>query len=228
MDQPDDIAGRIMLVVDAALPAAARETCEEAAAALAQRTGIPVTLASVPIGTLDAVQPLVRRGPARIRELAPPASPDAAAMAAAPFVWREGRPDWGAMWTTFCELALYGGPPHRGPGQALRTPEVGGPASASPPEMLAELERGILETTGLEAAPAGPGLIAIRCDSPRMAAWLCAAIILENVDARVEGDRLLLPAGPDFRLEDQVKSVITVVAKTHHYWREHLEAGRRA
>ena len=228
MDQPDDIAGRIMLVVDAALSAAARETCEEAAAALAQRTGIPVTLASVPIGTLDAVQPLVRRGPARIRELAPPASPDAAAMAAAPFVWREGRPDWGAMWTTFCELALYGGPPHRGPGQALRTPEVGGPASASPPEMLAELERGILETTGLEAAPAGPGLIAIRCESPRMAAWLCAAIILENVDARVEGDRLLLPAGPDFRLEDQVKSVITVVAKTHHYWREHLEAGRRA
>jgi sirohydrochlorin cobaltochelatase len=98
----------------------------------------------------------------------------------------------------------------------------------SSPEVLAELARGILETTGLEAAPAGPGLIAIRCESPRMAAWLCAAIILENVDARVEGDRLLLPAGPDFRLEDQVKSVITVVAKTHHYWREHLEIGRRA
>ena len=94
--------------------------------------------------------------------------------------------------------------------------------------MLAELERGILETTGLEATAAGPGLIAIRCESPRMAAWLCATIILENVEARVEGDRLLLPAGPDFRLEDQVKSVITVVAKTHHYWREHLETGHRA
>jgi hypothetical protein len=223
MDQPDDIAGRIMLVVDAALPAGPREICEEAAAALAQRTGIPVTLATVPIETLDAAQPLVRRGPARIRELAPP---DAGAMAAAPFVWREGRPDWGAMWTTFCDLALHGGPPHRGPEQALRAPA--GTASDSSPEMLAELERGILETTGLEAAPAGPGLIAIRCESPRMAAWLCAAIILENVDARVEGDRLLRPAGPDFRLEDQVKSVITVVAKTHHYWREHLEIGRRA
>ncbi len=226
MDQPDDIAGRIMLVVDAALPAGSREICEEAAAALAQRTGMPVTLATVPIETLDAAQPLVRRGSARIRQLAPPALPDAGAMAAAPFVWREGRPDWGAMWTTFCDLALHGGPPHRGPEQALRAPA--GPASDSSPEMLAELERGILETTGLEAAPAGPGLIAIRCESPRMAAWLCAAIILENVDARVEGDRLLLPAGPDFRLEDQVKSVITVVAKTHHYWREHLEAGRRA
>jgi sirohydrochlorin cobaltochelatase len=48
------------------------------------------------------------------------------------------------------------------------------------------------------------------------------------VDARAEGERLLLPAGPEFRLEDQVKSVITVVAKAHHYWREHLETGRRA
>jgi hypothetical protein len=227
MDQPDDIAGRIVLVVDAALPALAREACEAAAAALAQRTGIPVTVATVPIETIDATQPLVRRSPARIRELAPPPSP-AATMAAAPFVWREGRPDWGAMWTTFCELALYGGPPHRGLGQALRVPAPGDPASASAPEMLAELERGILETTGLAAAPAGPGLIAVRCESARMAAWLCAAIILENVDARVEGDRLLLPAGPDFRLDDQVKSVITVVAKTHHYWREHLGIERRA
>jgi hypothetical protein len=226
MDQPDDIAGRIMLVVDAALSAAAREICEEAAATLAQRTGLPVTLAAVPIETLDATQPLVRRGPARIRELTPPAAISPGAMAAAPFVWREGRPDWGAMWTTFCDLALHGGPPHRGPEQALRAP--GGPASDSSPDMLAELERGILETTGLEAVPAGPGLLAVRCDSPRMAAWLCAAIILENVDARTEGERLLLPAGPEFRLEDQVKSVITVVAKTHHYWREHLETGRRA
>jgi sirohydrochlorin cobaltochelatase len=59
-----------------------------------------------------------------------------------------------------------------------------------------------------------------------MAAWLCATIILENVDARVKGSRLLVPAGPGFVLEDQVKSVITVVAKTHHYWQEHLESAR--
>ena len=227
MDQPDDIAGRIVLVVDAALPAAARETCAEAAATLAQRTGVPVTLATVPIETLDQAQPLLRRSPARIRELAPSTS-DPGAMASAPFVWREGRPDWGAMWTTFCELALYGGPPQRGADQALCAPAPGAPAGGSAPEILAELARGILETTGLVAEAGGPGLIAIRCESARMAAWLCAAIILENVEARVEGDRLLLPAGPDFRLEDQVKSVVTVVAKTHHYWREHLETGRRA
>jgi sirohydrochlorin cobaltochelatase len=54
-----------------------------------------------------------------------------------------------------------------------------------------------------------------------MAAWLCAAIILENVDARMDEDRLLLPAGPAYRLRDEVKSIVTVVAKTHHYWEAH-------
>lgn len=225
-DQMDDIAGRILLIVDASASAAARAACDDAAATIAQRAGMPVTLAAVPVETLDAIQPVIRRGPGHIRELDPP-SPDA--MRSAPFAWRrDGRPDWGAMWTTFCELALHGGPPQRGADQALHAPAPDAPGGGSAPEMLAELERGILETTGLVAEAGGPGLIAIRCESARMAAWLCAVIILENVDARVEGDRLLLPAGPDFRLEDQVKSVITVVAKTHHYWREHLETGRRA
>ena len=63
-----------------------------------------------------------------------------------------------------------------------------------------------------------PGWIAVHCHSPRMAAWLCATILLENVEARCDGARLLLPASSDFALDDQVKSVITVLAKTHHYW----------
>lgn len=139
-------------------------------------------------------------------------------MAAAPFVWREdGRPDWGAMWTTFCDLALHGGPPHRGPDQALRGIDVG-----SEPTVLAELRRGIFETTGLVVEPGPPGWIAITCESRAMAEWLGAAIALENVEVRVEDDRLLLPSGPRFRLEDEVKSIITVVAKTHHYWATHL------
>jgi hypothetical protein len=221
MEQPDDIAGRIVLVVDAGVSDSARQACDEAAATLAQRTGMPVTLAVVPIQTLDAVQPLIRRSPARIRELAAP-SIAPGAMASAPFVWRAGRPDWGAMWTTFCDLALHGGPPQRGPGQALRAPEAADRPATSSAEMLAEMQRGIRETTGLDAAPGDPGWIVVTCESPRMAAWLCAAIILENVDARVDGARLRLPAGPDFLLEDQVRSLVTVVAKTHHYWREHL------
>ena len=88
--------------------------------------------------------------------------------------------------------------------------------------MVEELRRGIWETTGLYAEAAEPGWLSVTCNSPRMAAWLCATIILENVDARVEEDRLLLPAGPNYRLEDEVKSIITVVAKTHHYWQAHI------
>ncbi len=223
----DDVAGRIVLIVDASVPAAARAACDDAAAALAQRAGMPVTLAAVPIETLDAVQPVIRRRPGQIKDVEPPA-PDA--MASAPFVWRrDGRPDWSAMWTTFCDLALHGGPPQRGALQALRGPDPGERAAGSAPEIAAELRRGIEETTGLAAEPAGPadpGWVAITCASARMAAWLCATIILENVDARAEGRRLLVPAGPGFVLEDQVKSVVTVVAKTHHYWREHLASGR--
>lgn len=220
----EDIAGRILLIVDASVAAAARAACDDAAAALARRAGMPVTLAVVPIETLDAIQPVVRRGPGRVRELDPPARD---AMASAPFVWRrDGRPDWSAMWTTFCDLALHGGPPQRGALQALRGPSVDDRAARSAPEIAAELRRGIEETTGLSVEAAEPGWIAITCASARMAAWLCAAIILENVDARVEGARLLVPAGPGFALEDQVKSVVTVVAKTHHYWREHLESAR--
>ena len=89
------------------------------------------------------------------------------------------------------------------------------------------MRRGIWETTGLYAESVEPGWLAITCDSPTMAAWMCAAIILENVDARVDEDRLVLPAGPDYRLKDEVKSIITVVAKTHHYWQAHV-AGRVA
>ena len=36
-----------------------------------------------------------------------------------------------------------------------------------------------------------------------------------------EEGRLLVPASPSFTLKDQVKSVITVVAKVHHYWEIH-------
>jgi sirohydrochlorin cobaltochelatase len=217
----DDIAGRIVLIVDAAVSARAREACDEAAAALARRAAMPVTLAAVPIETLDAVQPVLRRGRPLLRELPPP---DPAPMGAAPFLQRaDGRPDWAAMWTTFCDLALHGGPPQRGADTALH-----GADASSSPAMLAELQRGIHETTGLAVEAAEPGWIAIGCESRRMAAWLCAAIIVENVDARVEGDRLLVPAGSDFVLEDQVRSVITVVAKTHHYWREHLHRSPRS
>ncbi len=145
-------------------------------------------------------------------------------MPAAEMLWRaDGRPDWGAMWQDFCGLAFFGGPPHRGEEDALR-----GAVSA---EGLSEMEdapfpgfdpideimRGINETTGL-ATEVRPGGVAVRCASTRMAAWMAATMILEHVDARAEGDCLMVPAEPWFGLTSEVKSVITVVAKTRHYW----------
>ena len=155
------------------------------------------------------------------------------AMGSAPFVYDlTGRPHWAGMWESFCELALFGGPPHRGPESALRVNEGTFPASRRRKprrgafDAVAEIRRGIEETTGLPTAPAEPGWLGVACESARMAAWLCAVIILENVDARADGQTLLIPASDEYRLEDEVKSVITVVAKTHHYWRAHARAGR--
>ncbi len=138
-------------------------------------------------------------------------------MAAAEMLLREdGLPDWGAMWQEYCGLALFGGPPHRGEEDALRAVSSGAPAKGYDP--IEEIARGILETTGL-ASTASEGWVAVECESPKMAAWMAASVILENVEARCEGDRLLVPALPTFTLKGEVKSVITVVAKVHHYWR---------
>jgi sirohydrochlorin cobaltochelatase len=71
-------------------------------------------------------------------------------------------------------------------------------------------------------ASTSPGWIGLQCSDEAMALWLLRAIIVENVSVRREGEVLYLPAGPDFRLEYEIKNVITVIAKTHHYWTEHL------
>jgi hypothetical protein len=223
------MAGRLLVVVDAALPVDVQQACADLAKSLADRSGLPVTLSAVPVSRLDTVRDaLARDTEARRREYAPaPPSAPAAAMASAPFVWTaDGRPDWGSMWTSFCNLALYGGPPQRGPESALRAPATG--PAGSDGEMLTEMRRGIWETTGLYAEPSASGWLSVTCESPTMAAWMCAAIILENVDARVEEDRLLVPAGPGYQLKDEVKSIITVVAKTHHYWQAHVTGGEPA
>jgi hypothetical protein len=235
MSEPNDpavdgagTAGHLVFVIDGALPVAVQQACADTAAALATQTGMPVTVATTPLDRLDALRDsLGRDADVRRREYTPAPRPDPAqTMSSAPFLWQDdGRPDWGIMWTTFCELALYGGPPQRGPDSALRAPSGAGVGSDS--AMLAEMRRGIWETTGLYAESGEPGWLAITCDSPTMAAWMCAAIILENVDARLDGDRLMVPAGPDYELKDQVKSIITVVAKTHHYWQAHVAGAER-
>lgn len=220
----EDIAWlpRVLVAIDGAVPRASMEACREFVAALAEaiRERVAfVTSRSLRFGTVvhpgDSMTVVVPTAQAVSRPMSP-----------ADFVWLEdGRPDWGAMWTTFCDLALYGSPPHRGEEDALRAPEDG-ESGWSEPDLVTEMRRGVWETTGLVSEPGPPGWLAITCDSRRMAAWLCAAIILENVDARCEEERLLLPACPAYRLANEAKSIVTVVAKTAHYWQAHVADGR--
>ena len=77
--------------------------------------------------------------------------------------------------------------------------------------------------TGLPAREStAPGWIRVFCRSGGMAGWLVRAIVMENVSARHEGAVLELPAGPHYRVEKEIKNVITVIAKTAHYWTGHM------
>ena len=89
--------------------------------------------------------------------------------------------------------------------------------------VVAEIERGFQLVTGLPTVRSESlGWVGLQCEDEEMALWLLRAIVVENVSVRRERSVLFLPAGPAFRLEKEIKNVITVVAKTYHYWTEHL------
>ncbi|MEO8285086.1 MAG: hypothetical protein ABI670_01465 [Chloroflexota bacterium] len=144
-----------------------------------------------------------------------------APMAAAPMKYLpDGSVDWGNMWDSFCVLAKEGGPPHRG--TMLHGQDDADPESAGYRFAVAEIARGIGEVSGLEAYPAKPGWLAVRCASPGMARWLQEAILEENVNAASEGALLFVPVGETFSLKGEIKNVVTAVAKTTHYWTDHV------
>lgn len=155
----------------------------------------------------------------------------AAPMTAAPLVFDEhGQVAWDRIWggddpdNPFCELALAGGPPHRG---TLLEPVDPATIQADPAgyaRVIAELRRALTMVTDLPVTTdTAPGWIGLVCESEEMAIWLLRAIIVENVSVRREDRTLLLPAGPHFRLEGEIKNVVTAVAKTYHYWKEHIQ-----
>ena len=138
----------------------------------------------------------------------------------------QGDVAWDEMWTGYCELALAGGAPHRG---TLLEPSHEAEIAVDPERyvwVLDELERGIALVTKLPVVRSPvPGWIGMACVDEEMALWLLRAIVVENVTVRREDAVLWFPAGPAFRLEHEIKNVVTVVAKTTHYWQEHV-AGR--
>jgi sirohydrochlorin cobaltochelatase len=132
------------------------------------------------------------------------------------------------MWQGFCELALAGGPPHRGTLLEPVTREEATADREGQAAVVAELSRGIRMVTGLETVDGPPGWIGVACESEEMAVWLMRASLVENVMARREGTTLFLPAGPRFTLGGEIKNVVTAAAKTHHYWTQHAAARRVA
>jgi sirohydrochlorin cobaltochelatase len=134
----------------------------------------------------------------------------------------DGRVAWDQMWRSFCDLAMAGGPPHRG---KLLEPGSNAEIETEPgryEQVVAEICRGIELVTELVAEPsATPGWIDVNCPGKTMVGWLVRAITMENVSAHSDGMVLHLPAGPHFRLEKEIKNVITSIAKTSHYWLGH-------
>lgn len=135
----------------------------------------------------------------------------------------DGQVAWNEMWATFCDLAMAGGPPHKG---ALLEPAPRASVEAAREayqQVVDEICRGITMVTDLGAYPAPlPGWVHVDCFSEAMAGWLLRAIVMENVSARTDGLVLALPAGPAYRLEKEIKNVVTVIAKTCHYWTGHM------
>ena len=135
----------------------------------------------------------------------------------------DGLVAWNDIWQTFCDLAMAGGPPHKG---RLLQPGGAEAIAADPVRYAAvaeEICRGIGMATGLPCeASAEPGWIHVGCDTDGMAGWLLRAITMENVAVRAEGSVLDLPAGPAYRLDKEIKNVVTVIAKTCHYWSGHM------
>ncbi|HEU0165605.1 MAG TPA: DUF3500 domain-containing protein, partial [Thermomicrobiales bacterium] len=137
----------------------------------------------------------------------------------------EGKVAWDCIWEDFCDLALAGGPPHRetmlqAPGHDAVLADM-----ASYLRVVAEIRRGLTMVTGWDARPASSfGWVDLACPDEETAIWMQQAILAENIAVIRHGTTIALPAGPAFTLEKEIRNVITSVAKTHHYWTEHLLA----
>jgi sirohydrochlorin cobaltochelatase len=140
----------------------------------------------------------------------------------------DGKIAWDQMWGSFCDLAMAGGPPHKGTLLEAATAGAVEAETGAYGAVVAEISRGIMMVTDLvaERSP-NAGWVRVHCPTRGMAAWLLRAIAMENIAVRAEGATLELPAAPSYRLHKEVKNVITVIAKTAHYWVGHMSVMHR-
>lgn len=135
----------------------------------------------------------------------------------------DGTVAWDQIWGSFCDLAMAGGPPHKGRLLEPASPVEIESDAARYREIVDEICRAITLVTELPAMPAPvPGWVRVNCPNRATAEWLVRAIVMENVSAHWEDTALYLPAGPRYRLSKEVKNVVTSIAKTHHYWDGHM------
>ena len=141
---------------------------------------------------------------------------------------KEGRVAWDEIWTTFCDLAMAGGPPHRGKFLGPINPADVSRDLEKSKAVASEIQRGIALTTGMKASIDDQlNRVLLECESGTMAAWMHRAIVAENVFADHLGNVVRLPSGPDFSIEKEIKNVIVCVAKTWHYWDGHMSESEK-
>jgi hypothetical protein len=142
----------------------------------------------------------------------------------------DGKVAWDEIWGSFCDLAMAGGPPHKGKtARARRTGSDRRGAVALRGSCRRDLPRHPRSRASCRHQPsAHPGWVSVDCYSETMASWLLRAIVMENVAACSDGRALLLPAAPHFALDKEIKNVITVIAKTTHYWMGHMSRAQKS
>ena len=100
----------------------------------------------------------------------------------------DGKVAWDQIWGSFCDLAMAGGPPHKG---ILLEPGSKEEIEAQRDRyrvVVEEICRGITMVTGFYAEPSPvPGWVRMYCTSAAMANWLARAIVMENVSANFKG-----------------------------------------
>jgi sirohydrochlorin cobaltochelatase len=140
----------------------------------------------------------------------------------------DGSVAWDDIWGSFCDLAMAGGPPHKGKLLLPASPEEVAAEPEAYRKVTEEICRGIRLVSSLSAVPAPQaGWIRVDCLDQTFAQWMVRAITMENISAYNDGNSLDLPAGPAYRVEKEVKNVVTSVAKTSHYWDGHMWRAQR-